>query len=653
MPIRTVRYNGKPTKIVLSFRYYQGLKRDVAALAAEQGWTLTKAHAVKRAEIETRCEEDEVYREAVRQMCAEDPLFFINVFGYVVEPRDEKTLPFNTWPHQDEVIAEIVRGWGKEDFVGDKSREQGASWLMAWLFAWAFTFLSNQFIGGGSKDEETADDPEDLGSFGAKIDFALEGLPAWMLVKVDAKERVSVQKHAYRRNIAKHTWKRLGRGGNSIKLFAAGPNLARGGRFTVFFLDEAAFFPPGDDYLADMNLQRVTNCVVWWSTFNGRNNAFYDKVFGDNDSVRLILDWRDNPAHNKGLYTTTSGQLEILDLDFNDGKPLADYAYELDGLERSLWLDQQWIRAGRNMIWLKQELYRDPEGSKGRPFPAPVLEWARGMCRQPIETGMLLFNEHDPADVKAFQWLRSTAYKFDLWRPVDQYGRIYVAKPIVGADIAAGTSGDTSSNSVLSIWDGQSGEQVGEIAINSMYPIDFARLAIATCWWLSYSGETFLIPETNGGAGRTFMEEILRIGYPNLYDADVGGGELTRYSKKGNTPGYHTKKTSTTLEPLLAGLSHQAITPRSAALVAEIGEYEINQRSQWVHPRSVNSRDASALGEGHGDRAMAAAVAIRGMRERGLAGTRKKSRAPEDSLAGRLVQYEMLAQQRALASCRY
>jgi hypothetical protein len=50
--------------------------------------------------------------------------------------------------------------------------------------------------------------------------------------------------------------------------------------------------------------------------------------------------------------------------------------------------------------------------------------------------------------------------------------------------------------------------------------------------------------------------------------------------------------------------------------VAECSEYEVDNKGKWVHPRSVNTRDSAAMGEGHGDRAIAAAMAFHAMRER-------------------------------------
>ncbi len=633
LPARTVQYDGTTSDLVRALPHYGSVPKD------------GKKQRAFRLKVEWRCETDLAFREHIRKACAADFLFFCNVFLCIVEPRRSKSLLFNTWCHQDTVIAEMVNGWGKEDFIGKKSREQGASWIMAALFVWALVFLKNQYLGFGSKDEDTADDPDDLGSFGAKIDYILSRLPHWMVRRGTTKSTDGVP--VYRRNSSKHTWRVVGLNGNSIKGFAATAGIARGGRFTVFFLDEAAFFPPGSDYEADANLQRVTDCAIWWSTPNGLNNAFCDKVHGENNATLLVLSFLDNPAHNKGKYRTTAGQLEVL-----DGEPVEGYAYELDGRERTFWLDRQWLRAGRDLLFLDQELYMNFGGSKGRPFPPVVIERNRKMIRNPITTGMLRYDPEDVTDVTLMDWLPSTAYKFDLWRPVNCYGQVQIALPVIGIDLSWGTSGDMSSNSVLSIWDNMDGEQVGELAVNHLPPKDFASLAMAVAYWLSPQGKTFLVWERNG-PGAPFTDEIMRVGYSNVFYDATGDADHKFYSSKGDKPGYWTKKTSRALAPLESALSLGSICPRSQALLAECAEYEIDNRSRWIHPRSVNSRDSSALGEGHGDRAIAAAMACRGMAERRPRKMGNNKTKATNSLEGRIANYEETQRMRKRESCRF
>ena len=114
------------------------------------------------------------------------------------------------------------------NMVGDKSRAQGASWIMVAIIVWFYVFHDASLLGFGSKDEETADDPSSPDSLGWKIDFLLEKLPDWMRPRTE-------------RKYSTHTWKNLDNG-SYIKAYAATKGIARGGRYLLFFLDESAAF---------------------------------------------------------------------------------------------------------------------------------------------------------------------------------------------------------------------------------------------------------------------------------------------------------------------------------------------------------------------------------------------------------------------------
>jgi hypothetical protein len=304
---------------------------------------------------------------------------------------------------------------------------------------------------------------------------------------------------------------------------------------------------------------------------------------------------------------------------------------------RTPWGDQKWRRHGKDNLWLARELYMDFGGSKGRPFPSHILDRIKPQGMSPLETGMLLYDNADPSNIKALQWVRGTGYKFDLWRPVDAWGRIHIEQPVMGGDIALGNSGDMSSNSVLSIWDALTCEQVGELAINSISPTEFARLAVAVCWWLSPAGKSFFCWEKNGGAGTVFTDEMMRLRYHNVYVENTAGDQQRWNVQKSDRPGYHTKKLSLAFTPMLSAMERNGATFRSKPLIAECGEYEIDDKGKWVHPRSVNTRDSSAKGEGHGDRAVGAAMAFHGMRERGPIAHVNAKKVTTHSMLGRVA----------------
>lgn len=582
------RYDGTLHPLVASLPHYHRVPTDM------------KEQIAYRLKVRREADGSPALRRELLKACADDPLFFINTFCYILEPRvgEESSgmIPFNTWAHQDPVIASLAYYFGRRNVVGDKSRAQGASWIMMALFVWAFCFRPNCILGMGSKDESTADDPDNPESLGWKFDFLLSMLPEWM-------------KPAVKRTASKHTWSNLDSGAY-LKAYAATAGIGRGGRFTCFFLDESAFFPPGSDRDAVANLIETTNGVVMLSTPHGMDNEHYDRVHEPGPWLRVILDWKDNPVQNKGLYQAMEGNLVIIDKEheFPD-----DYQYNLDGRIRSPWYDRKCADHGNNMLYIAQELDREYSGSKGRPFSQPMLERARQFCRKPLHTGWLFYPEGDPWAVEDMTWLEGDAYKFDLWHPLDSSNRLPDDEYVMGIDISAGVGGETSSNSVLSIFHKQRREQVGELAVNTIPPVEFAQLAVAIAFWLGRGkARTKLIWEKQG-PGIPFTKELLRLGYPNLFYQHEGE-ELRRFAKKSDRPGYFNSNRYTVLSPLIATMTNGLATFRSEALLEECAQYVYDDSSKPIHPRTKTARDGSARGANHGDRAIAAALAVRAMR---------------------------------------
>jgi len=268
-------------------------------------------------------------------------------------------------------------------------------------YAHKFIFFPNQLLGMGSKNEEAADLPDNPDSLGWKFDFLMKNLPSWI-------RPPGIRVGETHRKLGTHTWKNI-LNGSTLKAYSATAGIGRSGRFTSFFLDESAFFPAGTDAEAVSNLLNTTNGLVMLSTPNGMNNEHYDRVHSPGPWLKVVLDWRDNPIQNVGKYTVKAGSLYKYDeYDFPD-----DYPYILDGRVRSPWYDRKWAENKGNALLVGQELDREYQGSKGRPFPKSALDRAKGFCRQPTHTGMLLYDEYEPNDINCIQWEDGEGYRFD------------------------------------------------------------------------------------------------------------------------------------------------------------------------------------------------------------------------------------------------
>jgi hypothetical protein len=593
-----IRYDKTTHPLVAALPYYHLVPKDPAA------------HLKWRIWLRRRALEEPGFQKVLWKMCQRDPLFFINAFCWIDEPRIGESdasglIPFNTWVHQDPVIANLAHFAGRRHSVIDKSRAQGASWLVLCLLLWMFIFRPRSVLGMASITREMADDPDAPESLGWKFDMLLEFLPKWMTLYPEGHKNVG--KPIFDRNIGKSTWSnRLN--GASLKAHSATKGLGRGGRYTIYFLDEASFFLPGKDTEAIQGLTGAgTNCIILASTPNGCENEHSYRLDNPHTWLTHILDWTDNPYQSRCLYTVTDGGevKKLDDIPFPPGyAPVMDKLFGI----RSPWFDRKCADNRNNVIYINREWNRDRGGSRARPFDRMVLDRARASCLAPFKSGDLSF---DPFDLEDVQFTTNGRKSWDLWislidgrPPRDQY--------VFGADIASGAGGDWSSSSVLSIWN-LDGVQVASFARHDITPVDFAHLTMAAWHWFTRDHrKPLVVPESNAGGGKLYTKTLVELGCSRIYAppqrADRDTGE--RQKKYG----YFNSDTFETLSPLIRELTASSVTPRDAKLLDEAGEYVYDRNGKAVHPKAQIAEDGSSRGMNHGDRAIGGALAIRGIK---------------------------------------
>lgn len=266
------------------------------------------------------------WRRAELKRCAEDPIYWINTYVWTFNPKlsarknpdGTKVNPFmrfKLWPRQEELILWLqARVAGEEQGAIPKSRDIGASYLCAafslhgWLFTDAFkaTF--------GSRIKEYVDDRDNPDAIFPKLRIMLTRLPEWMIP-----EGFEPRKH----DIA---FKLINPANEAIITGEGGKNMGRGGRSTVYFLDEAAHVDNADD--VEAALTGNTDCIIWVSSVNGTGNLFYRKVMGGSD-MGLPVDqlffyhYRDDPRKTpewiakKKRVTSAVKWAQEYEIDFN------------------------------------------------------------------------------------------------------------------------------------------------------------------------------------------------------------------------------------------------------------------------------------------------------------------------------------------------
>jgi phage terminase large subunit len=229
-----------------------------AALREDQ-----RAEATREAEIE-RCgrDADGVCHWFNKYVWTYDPRLIgkRDALGNALSPY----VPFTLWPRQVEFIHWLWdRYEANEEGLGEKSRDTGVSYLCCgfalnrWLFSEGFkaTF--------GSRKVDYVDKADQPDSLFEKLRIMGRRLPEWMLP-----EGFSWAKHSnFLRLVNPAT--------GAIISGEGGEDMGRGGRSSIYFVDEAAFVPNAEN--VEKALSGNTDCVIWISTVNGMGNLFARK----------------------------------------------------------------------------------------------------------------------------------------------------------------------------------------------------------------------------------------------------------------------------------------------------------------------------------------------------------------------------------------
>ena len=231
----------------------------------------------------------------LRQHYRDNPWDFIDHWGVTFDPRNLERgllaqIPFVLWPKQVEFLQWLYGMWrsGERGLV-EKSRDCGVTWLCVGFHIALWLFHDGYAGGFGSRKEDLVDRKGDPDSIFEKVRFFLANIPSEFLPR-----GFSLREHsAHMRLVNPETGASItGEGGDQI---------GRGGRKSIYLVDEAAFIEHQE--LADAALSQNTNCQIDISTPNGNGNPFYKKRMRFNGTRKVfIFDWRDDPRKDDDWY---------------------------------------------------------------------------------------------------------------------------------------------------------------------------------------------------------------------------------------------------------------------------------------------------------------------------------------------------------------
>lgn len=255
----------------------------------------------KEAETEFRKSQgDKASTEKERAKCARDILHWFKTWVWTYDPRlvgrlDPKTgkvqnpyIRFLLWPKQAAVVLWVIaRIRAGEPWLLEKSRDQGATYLLAGICLWFWLFTPGFKATFSSRDADLVDTRDNPDSIFEKIRIMLRRLPVWMLpAGFDWRKHDNAMQLTNPETGASITGE-------------AGDNAGRGGRCTVHIVDEAAFVPRAQR--VEAALAGTTDCVGWVSTVNpqeGMGNFFARKRMAMPERLVARLHWRDDPRKN-------------------------------------------------------------------------------------------------------------------------------------------------------------------------------------------------------------------------------------------------------------------------------------------------------------------------------------------------------------------
>lgn len=296
--------------------------------------------------------------EIERQRCAADIVYWFNRWVYTYDPRlvgqkdadgNRKSpyVQFKLWPKQREGILWLRdRLDAAEEGLIEKSRDTGATYLTAgfslhqWLFSPGFkaTF--------GSRKVDYVDKKDNPDSIFAKLRIMLRRLPVELLP-----DGFNWTQHDnYMRIVNPAT--------GAVISGEGGEDMGRGGRSSLYVVDEAAFVPNAET--VEKALSGNTDCVIWVSSVNGMGNLFARKRHSILSSRQIFrLHWRDDPRKTEAWAAAKQAS-------FSDPTTWAsEYDIDYTASVEGICIPALWVESAKRITALEPRLHPSNAGVVG------------------------------------------------------------------------------------------------------------------------------------------------------------------------------------------------------------------------------------------------------------------------------------------------
>jgi hypothetical protein len=262
-----------------------------------------------RMQLLLRCLQDPAYAAVVKRRCADDPVYFIENFGWV-EARQAigataTAIPVLMYPQQKEYVLHMVdilkQAAASETFnwneLVEKARMTAGTWSTLFVFIWFWIFHNASFL-IMSKKEDDVDKEGDLDTPFEKIRFFVRKLPNFLLpVGFDINSK----------KWSKTLLLKLP-GGGQISGDSSAVHATRQKRALAILYDEFAYCENDEAiWTGGAGTVKVRIAV---STPNGVNNKYYRLRFNkENEKVHITsFTWWRHPVFGKDLRQLADGR---------------------------------------------------------------------------------------------------------------------------------------------------------------------------------------------------------------------------------------------------------------------------------------------------------------------------------------------------------
>lgn len=254
-------------------------------------------------------------------------------------------LPFKLWPRQKEFVrwfmAKLERG---EEGLTEKSRDVGVSYLVTLICLNRWLFVEGFKATFGSREAELVDSKDDPDSLFQKMRITLYRLPSWQLPKgFETRKHDNVMQLTNPENGATITGE-------------AGDQMGRGGRSTVYVIDEAAFVPHADT--VHRAVAGSTDCIQWVSSVNGMGNLFYKRRMALPKEQVFVFDYHDDPRKTAAWIAAKKASMEAADW-------ASEYERDYGASVEGVCIPGTWVQSAQQLAKLVPELTRGAARSGG------------------------------------------------------------------------------------------------------------------------------------------------------------------------------------------------------------------------------------------------------------------------------------------------